>query len=66
MLVDQTSAYRLRAKTGWKGLDGWYVGYVEAGDEVWFFAHHMIVNDKADLPLRRSMVIKALKLKGVI
>jgi len=66
MLVDQTPAYTLRAKTGWKGVDGWYVGYVEAGDEVWFFAHHMIVNDKADLPLRRRMVIKALKLKGVI
>jgi len=66
MLVEETPAYTLRAKTGWKGKDGWYVGYVEAGDEVWFFAHHMTVNDQADLPLRRRMVIETLNLKGII
>jgi beta-lactamase class D len=66
MLADETLAYKLRAKTGWKGENGWYVGYVEAGDKVWFFAHHMIVNDKGDLPLRRKLVMDALKLKGII
>ena len=66
MLVEETPAYKLRAKTGWKGADGWYVGYVEADNDVWFFAHHMVVNDPADLPLRAKMVIDALKLKGII
>lgn len=66
MLVEQTPTYKLWAKTGWQGLDGWYVGYLEVGDEVWFFAHHMIINDQADLPLRRTLVMEALKLKGII
>jgi len=66
MLVEETPTYRLRAKTGWKGQNGWYVGYIEAGDEVWFFAHHMMVTGQADLPLRRKLVIEALKLKGII
>ncbi|MEZ5524452.1 MAG: class D beta-lactamase [Pseudomonadales bacterium] len=66
MLVEEKPAYKLRAKTGWKGADGWYVGYVETENEVWFFAHHMLVNDPADLPLRAKMVIDALKLKGII
>lgn len=66
MRVDETPAYTLRAKTGWKGLNGWYVGYVEAAGEVWFFAHHMIINDKRELPLRRKLVIDALAQKGII
>jgi len=66
MLVEETLTYKLRAKTGWKGENGWYVGYVEAGDEVWFFAHHMIINDQVDLPLRRKLVVDALKLKSII
>lgn len=66
MLVEETPAYKLRAKTGWKGADGWYVGYVENDKEVWFFAHHMVVNDPTDLQLRAKMVIDALKLKGII
>jgi len=66
MLVEETPAYTLRAKTGWKGQNGWYVGYVEVGDEVWLFAHHMIINDQVDLPLRQKMVLDTLTLKGII
>lgn len=66
MLVDETPTYTLRAKTGWKGENGWYVGYVEAACGVWFFAHHMIINDKRELPLRRKLVIDALARKGII
>ena len=28
--------YTLRAKTGWEGRYGWYVGYIETKDDVWF------------------------------
>ncbi len=42
MIADQSPKYILRAKTGWSEQDslsiGWYVGYVEAKDDVYFFA----------------------------
>lgn len=39
MLVEETQQYVLRAKTGWafKNKAGWYVGYVERDDNVYFF-----------------------------
>ncbi|MGE0567015.1 MAG: penicillin-binding transpeptidase domain-containing protein [Bacteroidia bacterium] len=46
MKVEQTDSYTLRAKTGWSrdgGKDiGWWVGYVERNDNVYFFATRLI------------------------
>ena len=66
MLTEETPAYKLRAKTGWKGQNGWYVGYVESGDEVWFFANYIVIRDQSDLVLRKKIAIDVLKLKGII
>jgi beta-lactamase class D len=42
MIHEQTEEYTIRAKTGWAVRDrqntGWFVGYVEANDNVYFFA----------------------------
>ncbi len=41
MLQRQGEGYTLRGKTGWAQLDsdiGWYVGYIEKGDNAYFFA----------------------------
>jgi beta-lactamase class D len=42
MILKQTDNYVLRGKTGWSIVDdqhnGWFVGYVESGDQVFFFA----------------------------
>lgn len=42
MIVKDTTAYTLRAKTGWSGQDGldigWYVGYLQTKSNVYFFA----------------------------
>jgi len=42
MIYEQTDEYVLRAKTGWglrfENQVGWFVGYVEKGDNVYFFA----------------------------
>lgn len=50
MLVEQNENYTLRAKTGWtrdKGKDtGWWVGYIEKGNEVYFFATRLIKDRK--------------------
>lgn len=53
MIVEETSAHVLRAKTGWAlrgedGPTGWWVGWVEKGGRVWYFA----IN--GDLPRERD------------
>ena len=70
MLIEQTPAFTLRAKTGWatrvKPQVGWYVGHVETPKDVWFFATNIEVRDEKDLPLRQKLTRKALQAKGVI
>lgn len=70
MLVEQTPAFTMRAKTGWaarvKPQVGWYVGYVETSKDVWFFATNVGVRDEKDLPLRQKLTREALQTKGVI
>jgi beta-lactamase class D len=43
MIVKDTSGYVVRGKTGWGGQEGtdigWYVGYVETSDNVYYFAN---------------------------
>ena len=50
MIVEQNDQYTLRAKTGWTrdgGKDtGWWVGYVEKKDQVYFFATRLIKDRK--------------------
>ena len=70
MVVEETPSYVLRAKTGWaQGIVpqvGWYVGYVEAGGQVWFFAANMEIGKPEDSALRQEITMKALRLKGII
>ena len=43
MIADQTQDYTVRAKSGWSMQDnkdiGWYLGYLEKGDNVYYFAN---------------------------
>lgn len=70
MLAEETPAYRLFAKTGWAARTtpriGWYVGYVETRDGTWLFALNLDTRSAADLPLRRQLVLEALRGKGLI
>lgn len=70
MLVEKTPAYTLRAKTGWAQRTvpqvGWYVGYVEAGGAVWFFATNIEIGKPDDARLRQELTLAALRLKGII
>ena len=65
MLVDQTPAFSLWAKTGWTAKVGWYVGYVETPEDVWFFALNMEIRNKKDLALRQKLAHEALQIKGI-
>ena len=70
MVVEQTPAYTIRAKTGWAQRTlphvGWFVGYIEAGEKVWFFATNIEIVKPEDSRLRQKITIEALKLKGII
>lgn len=70
MLVEQTPAYSIYAKTGWSPYGdspvGWYVGYVESGEDTWFFATNLDAREMRHLPLRKDVTYKVLKLIGAI
>ena len=70
MRVENTMGYTLWAKTGWatrvQPQVGWYVGYVETPQDVWFFATNLDVRDQTALPLRQSLTRAALQAKGII
>ena len=70
MLAEEQANYKLYAKTGWaarmKPQVGWYVGYVEVTDDVWFFAINIEPRTDADLALRQKLTKEALQVKHII
>jgi len=70
MLVDQTDAYTMHAKTGWAirndGEHTWYVGYVEKPDQVWFFATNIELTSNDQARYNKEITRDALKMTGVI
>ncbi len=69
MISEKTPDYTLRGKTGLTGFEtsnqlqiGWYVGYMEKGKEVYFFAINIdIRNDKKDPAARVEITRRCLK-----
>lgn len=41
LVLDETTVNRLSGKTGWGYQDGWFVGYVEMNDTVYYFATNL-------------------------
>ncbi len=74
MVVEQTPAYTLRAKTGWTKYNnvdsGWWVGYVETRGNVFFFAtrlhkpHSTVHRHFSDC--RKTITRKVLHQLGVL
>jgi beta-lactamase class D len=60
MIIEETPSYRLSGKTGWSVREGrnngWFVGYVETGDNVYFFATN--INPGVDFNLELFLVIR--------
>jgi beta-lactamase class D len=63
VMVNEAGAdWILRAKTGWSGSLGWWVGWVERPSGAVFFAINIDTpNRDADLPKRQSIVRAALR-----
>lgn len=56
MINDKTAGYILRSKTGWAENIGWYVGYLEEGEGVYFFANNIIIVNEEDAKARTEIV----------
>jgi beta-lactamase class D len=65
MIRDKTEKYTIYAKTGWAArVDpqiGWYVGFVEKGSEVYFFAMNMDIIKDEDASKRTELTDLLLK-----
>lgn len=65
MIVDKKEHYVVRAKTG-TALRvtpniGWYVGYIEVNNDVWFFACNLEMTKPEDGRFRKELIYNALK-----
>lgn len=70
MILKQTEKYTLRGKTGWSieedHHNGWFVGYVESGDQAFFFATNIepisnTFDQKNFQKSRKELTYKALQ-----
>jgi beta-lactamase class D len=66
MIYEETEEYIIRAKTGWalrvEGQVGWFVGYIEKGNDVYFFAINVqSKNPEEGFVSRKNITFKILK-----
>jgi beta-lactamase class D len=69
LILEQTPEYKLSGKTGWVGYQtqknipqiGWFVGYLEKSQDVYFFATNIDIRDPKDAKARISLTRKCLK-----
>ena len=73
MLISDSSSYILHGKTGWGEQDntdiGWFVGYVEAHNNVYIFANFVQSHDPANPyfeDARKQIVFKIMKDLNII
>jgi beta-lactamase class D len=71
MIYEQNDDYIMRAKTGWAiRIDdqiGWFVGYVEKGTDVYFFATNLeSKNPEQGFKSRIEITNKILKELGIV
>ena len=70
MIFERTPDYVLRGKTGWinqttPGL-GWFVGYLEQNNNVYFFATNIDMQKVEDAPARIEITRRSLKALGLL
>ena len=73
MIVEQTPDYTIRGKTGWVGFVGnitpqvgWYVGYLERGENVYFFATNIDIHNQEDPSARMKLTRRCFKDLGLL
>lgn len=67
MIKEASSEWILRAKTGWEGRYGWWVGWVESQDGAVFFALNIETPQRMhDLPKREQIARAVLRSIGAL
>jgi beta-lactamase class D len=74
MLLAEKEEFKISGKTGWSirngNNNGWFIGYLEKGSEVYFFATNITPDQEFDLSLfpviRKDISMKALQLLKII
>lgn len=73
MIMEKTPDYTIRSKTGWAGFGenvtvqiGWIVGYLEKGDNVYFFATNIDIRKNKDSSARMEVTRRCFKDMGVL
>jgi beta-lactamase class D len=68
MIIEQTPDYTIRGKTGLVGFPpientriGWYVGYLEQNDNVYFFATNINIRSSDDVDKRIELTRRCLR-----
>ncbi|MBW4574238.1 MAG: class D beta-lactamase [Aphanothece sp. CMT-3BRIN-NPC111] len=68
MIMEKTPDYTIRGKTGWVGFAddvtpeiGWYVGYLEKGNNVYFFATNIDIRNEKDAAARIELSRRCFK-----
>lgn len=73
LLLEEAPTYRLSGKTGWASFDdpdipqiGWFVGYLERGEELHIFALNLRVRNDEDVAARQEITRAILRDRGLI
>ncbi|HIK05773.1 MAG TPA: class D beta-lactamase [Trichormus sp. M33_DOE_039] len=70
MIYERTPDYTLRGKTGWATRltpnIGWFVGYLEQNNNVYFFATNIDIRNNDDLAARIEVTRRSLKTLGLL
>jgi beta-lactamase class D len=73
MINEKTPDYTIRGKTGWFGFGnqeiqniGWYVGYIEKGEDVYFFATNIDIRKEKDGASRLALTRSCFEDLGVL
>jgi len=73
LITEATQEYLVCSKTGYSGVGtdvtpgiAWWVGWVERGTDVYYFAFNMDINDEKKLPARKSIPRKIMALEGLV
>lgn len=73
LVTEATPEYIVYSKTGYSGVGteanpgvAWWVGWVEKGTDVYFFAFNMDIDDRSKLPSRKSIPTKIMANEGVV
>jgi beta-lactamase class D len=72
MINEKTPNYKIRGKTGWYGFGnnlipniGWYIGYVETKDNVYFFATNIDMDSQTNPAIRLELTRLCLNELGI-